>query len=1039
MCSRGGTVVINELHRDKKKFQPTRRGRSTQHSRREIISRYFKNTPKHAISLSLSLSLSSRAERKIREMVERGGGGEGRRRNAVTPRSTRTTTTVLSNARVAFDVSVFSCERFLQSKRVRARFVAGGKGGCGGGGGGGGNGNGNGNVGEEAEAERAIVFVDESSGDSLRHGVGLGAFLELTGCSNVVDMEESSASSSSSSSSMKDIYSVRTGERVAPTAPLVFFIGTTLAESGEKIVRICGERPDASMVTVFVSTCKETQHVGAREVREAFDLCVKDVERLILEKVGGGGGGGGDESNNSNAAGDGEGEQQQKPTESKEEEEDDWDEDWGDDDWEDKQKEKASAALENSISTTASQKVVIQFFPGTIVAPLGPSAFRFPASSVVGEFALDYFGLTSSSGFDGGEIAKKKQTFSRAQKLSIIGAQLDAFITHGLGFDDEDRVDFYALGPIAKNIARDCVDRKDQKIPNEDDELDTLAVLGDNAYETIDEKLRQRKKTCCVMLVDRAMDLASASTVFTDSFYGRIDEVASTSGAFSSLDAEKQTSDESAHRALEEELSRMSFRDACRKVSRLLSEAARGDGVDVESVIAKADAQRVDKNVNNDITSARLRALRQAILDSVENRDGSHSHQWTLRLAAVCAAALELEEGSGTLDANGNMRTLSATAHAFGSSGVAAELISALSGKRKQVCGVSCARAFAYVACGMTLAAEAVSRESSANAAMHQMDVNDSALFMNNNEGGEIFTREDAKAIEEALKCAICECVWNGEDENSENVTFLGKELYDAISEARGYKNEGQEDAARDEAKEEEKESEDVDDGWGNDDDGWSVDDDPLVVNSPSSQVPRVELPDDVRLFLDDFVQDKALFTSIRELIVFSRVICKDKSSTSGEGMMNNAGASIPLKHSRGSLIENDGAFTSLVADIASRVASSNDTSGCCKDAERITASGSIGTLLASATSTAGGFVKGFGSGLGRLAGNVLDKVSSTVANSRKPSDCDCFVLFVVGGVLNDEIMAAKNAWRENGGEASGRLLLIGGTNVLTHRPRKCF
>jgi len=40
-----------------------------------------------------------------------------------------------------------------------------------------------------------------------------------------------------------------------------------------------------------------------------------------------------------------------------------------------------------------------------------------------------------------------------------------------------------------------------------------------------------------------------------------------------------------------------------------------------------------------------------------------------------------------------------------------------------------------------------------------------------------------------------------------------------------------------------------------------------------------------------------------------------------------------------------------------------------------------------------------------------------------------------VGGVLNDEIMAAKNAWRENGGEASGRLLLIGGTNVLTHRP----
>ena len=55
-----------------------------------------------------------------------------------------------------------------------------------------------------------------------------------------------------------------------------------------------------------------------------------------------------------------------------------------------------------------------------------------------------------------------------------------------------------------------------------------------------------------------------------DSFYGRINEVASTNGAFSSLDAEKQVSDETAHRALEEELSRMSFRDACRKVSRLL-------------------------------------------------------------------------------------------------------------------------------------------------------------------------------------------------------------------------------------------------------------------------------------------------------------------------------------------------------------------------------------------------------------------------------------------------------------------------------------
>ena len=74
------------------------------------------------------------------------------------------------------------------------------------------------------------------------------------------------------------------------------------------------------------------------------------------------------------------------------------------------------------------------------------------------------------------------------------------------------------------------------------------------------------------------------------------------------------------------------------------------------------------------------------------------------------------------------------------------------------------------------------------------MDVNDSALFMDSN-NGEIFTREDAKAIEEALKCAICECVWNGgEDRHRENITFLGKELYDAISEARGYKKEGEED-----------------------------------------------------------------------------------------------------------------------------------------------------------------------------------------------------------------------------------------------------
>ena len=63
------------------------------------------------------------------------------------------------------------------------------------------------------------------------------------------------------------------------------------------------------------------------------------------------------------------------------------------------------------------------------------------------------------------------------------------------------------------------------------------------------------------------------------------------------------------------------------------------------------------------------------------------------------------------------------------------------------------------LACGMTLAGETVARESSTDAAMHQMDVNDSALFMDSN-NGEIFTREDAKAIEDALKCAICECVW---------------------------------------------------------------------------------------------------------------------------------------------------------------------------------------------------------------------------------------------------------------------------------------
>ena len=161
------------------------------------------------------------------------------------------------------------------------------------------------------------------------------------------------------------------------------------------------------------------------------------------------------------------------------------------------------------------------------------------------------------------------------------------------------------------------------------------------------------------------------------------------------------------------------------------------------------------------------------------------------------------------------------------------------------MCGVSCARLFAYVACGMTLAGETVARESSTDAAMHQMDVNDSALFMDSN-NGEIFTREDAKAIEDALKCAICECVWNGgEDKHRENITVLGKELYDAISEVRGYKKEGgEEDASRDEKTEVETGKEDADDAWNNGDDGWSVDDDPLLVNLPSSsQAPRIQLP----------------------------------------------------------------------------------------------------------------------------------------------------------------------------------------------------
>ena len=218
------------------------------------------------------------------------------------------TTKALSNARVAFDVARFSCERFFQSKRLRARFVGGEN-----------------DDDDDDDDVEAIAFVDDSSGESLRRGVGLSAFLETSGCANVVDMmmeEEKDAA--------KDVRSIRTGERVASTAPLVFFIGTTLAESGEKIVRICGERPEASMVTVLVSTCKETQHAGAREVREAFDLCVKDLERLILEKVGG------DTHNTSN--GDGDGKEQQKTEDAstkkeEEEEEDDWDEDWGDDDW----------------------------------------------------------------------------------------------------------------------------------------------------------------------------------------------------------------------------------------------------------------------------------------------------------------------------------------------------------------------------------------------------------------------------------------------------------------------------------------------------------------------------------------------------------------------------------------------------------------------------------------------------------------------------------------------------------------------------------
>ena len=92
---------------------------------------------------------------------------------------TRTPKT-LSNARVAFDVSLFSCERFLRSKRVRARFVtpspnaltnaltnnasgfvsddddANDKK----------NNNKNKNERRSTDDERAIAFVDQSSGDS---------------------------------------------------------------------------------------------------------------------------------------------------------------------------------------------------------------------------------------------------------------------------------------------------------------------------------------------------------------------------------------------------------------------------------------------------------------------------------------------------------------------------------------------------------------------------------------------------------------------------------------------------------------------------------------------------------------------------------------------------------------------------------------------------------------------------------------------------------------------------------------------------------
>ena len=66
-----------------------------------------------------------------------------------------TTKALLSNARVAFDVARFSCERFFQSKRLRARF-GGGK---------------NDDDDDDDDDVEAIAFVDDSSGESLRRGV----------------------------------------------------------------------------------------------------------------------------------------------------------------------------------------------------------------------------------------------------------------------------------------------------------------------------------------------------------------------------------------------------------------------------------------------------------------------------------------------------------------------------------------------------------------------------------------------------------------------------------------------------------------------------------------------------------------------------------------------------------------------------------------------------------------------------------------------------------------------------------------------------